>query len=147
MGPSYNLLTRNCNHFTSYLCSNLTGQPAPAYLNRAASIGVALPCVVPAGWVEPPECELDDQGEQARLTTHAAGAVSRHSVGDGDAWGSSEGEYTDDEEVEWRRRRRERRRSGDGGGMMKGRRSGELRDTSGRELPGAERARLDRTVE
>lgn len=122
LGPSYNLLTRNCNHFTSHLCKALTGQPAPPYLNRAASIGVSLPCIVPAGWIEPPEC--DDQGEQARLTTNAR----RHSVGDGDAWGSSDGEYTDEEE-------RRRRRKGEG-----------MRDEEGRVLPGAERARLDRTV-
>lgn len=44
MGTSYNLLTKNCNHFTSYLCEKLTGRSAPSWLNRAASIGVALPC-------------------------------------------------------------------------------------------------------
>ena len=51
MGTSYNLLTKNCNHFTSYLCQKLTGRPAPSWLNRAASIGVALPCVVPREWI------------------------------------------------------------------------------------------------
>ena len=56
-GPAYNLLTRNCNHFTSYLCQKLTGRPGPAWLNRAASIGVALPCVVPRDWIEPPDHE------------------------------------------------------------------------------------------
>ncbi|KAF3935094.1 hypothetical protein ABW19_dt0204544 [Dactylella cylindrospora] len=60
-GTSYNVLTRNCNHFTSYLCEKLTGKPAPAWINRAASIGVALPCVVPQAWVRPPECEEEDQ--------------------------------------------------------------------------------------
>ncbi|RPA75422.1 DUF862-domain-containing protein [Ascobolus immersus RN42] len=66
-GTSYNLLTKNCNHFTSYLCEKLTGKPAPAYINRAANIGVALPCIVPQEWVDPGECEdgLDD--ENARL--------------------------------------------------------------------------------
>lgn len=57
LGPTYNILTRNCNHFTSKLCLKLTGQPAPAWINRAAGIGVALPCVVPQAWVAPPECE------------------------------------------------------------------------------------------
>lgn len=46
-GTAYNLLSKNCNHFTQYLCEKLTGTPGPAWLNRAASIGVALPCVVP----------------------------------------------------------------------------------------------------
>lgn len=62
-------LTSAGNHFTSHLCEKLTERPAPAYINRAASIGVALPCVVPAGWIEPPECEPDDdQSEEAPLT-------------------------------------------------------------------------------
>lgn len=99
----------------------LTGQPAPAYLNRAASIGVALPCVVPSGWVEPPECDLDDEDEQARLTSNAGGR--RHSIGDGSAWGS---ESSDDEDEERRR--------------------GHGRDSDGRRLPAAERARVDRAV-
>jgi deubiquitinase DESI2 len=54
-GTSYNLLTKNCNHFTSYLCNRLIGRPGPGWLNRAASIGVALPCVVPRQWIDPPE--------------------------------------------------------------------------------------------
>ncbi|KAK0729118.1 PPPDE putative peptidase domain-containing protein [Apiosordaria backusii] len=57
LGSSYNLLTRNCNHFTSYLCEKLTGRPGPGWLNRAASIGVALPCVVPREWIEAPDFE------------------------------------------------------------------------------------------
>ncbi|CBX92716.1 hypothetical protein LEMA_P054220.1 [Plenodomus lingam JN3] len=59
-GTSYNLLTKNCNHFTSYLCERLTGRPAPSWLNRAASIGVALPCVVPREWIAPPEYDTAD---------------------------------------------------------------------------------------
>lgn len=59
-GTSYNLLTKNCNHFTSYLCERLTGRPAPGWLNRAASIGVALPCVVPREWIAPPEYDTAD---------------------------------------------------------------------------------------
>jgi deubiquitinase DESI2 len=60
MGPSYNLLRRNCNHFTSHLCHMLTGRTGPAWLNRAASIGVALPCVVPREWIEPPAYDTAD---------------------------------------------------------------------------------------
>lgn len=58
LGLSYNLLTKNCNHFTSHLCKKLTGTAAPGWLNRAASIGVALPCVVPREWIEPPEYDV-----------------------------------------------------------------------------------------
>ncbi|RDA87466.1 hypothetical protein CP532_2820 [Ophiocordyceps camponoti-leonardi (nom. inval.)] len=80
LGTSYNLLTRNCNHFTSYLCERLTGNAGPGWLNRAASIGVALPCVVPREWIDPPEYEtadgelLDNGGdpsdEQAHMLSH-----------------------------------------------------------------------------
>lgn len=61
MGTSYNLLTKNCNHFTSYLCEKLTGRSAPGWLNRAASIGVALPCVVPREWIAPPDHTADGE--------------------------------------------------------------------------------------
>jgi hypothetical protein len=60
MGTSYNLLTRNCNHFTSYLVERLTGRRGPGWLNRAANIGVAFPCVVPKEWVEPPAADTAD---------------------------------------------------------------------------------------
>lgn len=59
-GPAHNLLTNNCNHFTSTLCKRLTGTPGPNWLNRAASIGVALPCLVPRDWIEPPEYDGAD---------------------------------------------------------------------------------------
>ncbi|KAG9248023.1 PPPDE putative peptidase domain-containing protein [Calycina marina] len=56
-GTAYNLLSKNCNHFTQYLCGKLTGRSGPAWLNRAASIGIALPCVVPKEWIAPPDFE------------------------------------------------------------------------------------------
>lgn len=77
-------------------------------------------------------------------------------MGDGDAWGSSDGEYTSEEEEEEERRRRrrrererERKKAGVktvATGMGKGREGGELRDEAGRILPGAEMTRLDRIV-
>ncbi|RIB04454.1 PPPDE putative peptidase domain-containing protein [Gigaspora rosea] len=54
-GNSYNLLTRNCNHFTSDLCNILVGKPAPNWINRAAKLGTLFPCVVPNDWIEAPE--------------------------------------------------------------------------------------------
>lgn len=49
----YHLLQMNCNHFSSDLCARLTGQPAPAWINRLASIAVSLHCLLPTGWVPP----------------------------------------------------------------------------------------------
>ncbi|USW46763.1 Putative PPPDE peptidase domain-containing protein [Septoria linicola] len=57
LGPRYNLLTNNCNHFTSALVLALTGKAAPGWLNRAAGIGLALPCVVPREWISPPDVD------------------------------------------------------------------------------------------
>ncbi|KAI7515276.1 hypothetical protein KC331_g22469, partial [Hortaea werneckii] len=79
LGVNYNLLTNNCNHFTNALCERLTGKSAPAWVNRAASIGLALPCMVPKEWIAPPdhetaegelveeEIEDDDEDERAAM--------------------------------------------------------------------------------
>ncbi|KAI7897187.1 PPPDE putative peptidase domain-containing protein [Mucor mucedo] len=55
VGTSYNLLTRNCNHFSEELCKSLTGKTAPGWVNRAAKLGTMFPCVIPTEWVEPPD--------------------------------------------------------------------------------------------
>lgn len=52
-GNRYHLLQMNCNHFSSDLCTRLTGQPAPSWINRLASIAVSLHCLLPTGWVPP----------------------------------------------------------------------------------------------
>lgn len=52
MGREYDLLGKNCNHFTSELCFELTGRRAPGWLNRAAGVGGRVPCVVPKGMLQ-----------------------------------------------------------------------------------------------
>jgi deubiquitinase DESI2 len=60
----------------------LTSRPAPRWLNRAASIGVALPCVVPREWLAPPDFEtadgelLDDDDEDVSRHTSRRGSES-----------------------------------------------------------------------
>lgn len=61
-GPSYNLLTRNCNHFTEEFVSRLTKKTVPTWINRAAKLGNMFPCVVPWEWIQPPE--LAEEAEQ-----------------------------------------------------------------------------------
>ncbi|KAI1417095.1 DUF862-domain-containing protein [Hypoxylon sp. FL1857] len=130
-GTAYNLLTKNCNHFTSYLCQKLTGRPGPGWLNRAASIGVALPCVVPRDWIEPPDYEtadgelLDDEGLNDHEGTRMLRQDStRRFMGESDEDGEDSG---------WNSEETPRRsRSGKG--------KGPARDTSGRALPPSERA-------
>ncbi|KAK0383044.1 hypothetical protein NLU13_8960 [Sarocladium strictum] len=130
LGTRYNLLTRNCNHFTSYLCQKLTGTPAPGWLNRAASIGVALPCMVPKDWVQPPEYDtadgelLHEDEHDTNETSHMLGGSQQRLVGVDDRdydndWAS------DEEELQ---------------GSMKYKGKQRAHDTDGRDLPAAEQA-------
>ncbi|KAI1503723.1 PPPDE putative peptidase domain-containing protein [Biscogniauxia marginata] len=125
-GTAYNLLTKNCNHFTSYLCQKLTGRPGPGWLNRAASIGVALPCVVPKEWIEPPDFDtadgelLEDDDE---LDVHENTRMLRQDDAKRLATADSNAEEG------------EERQQGESG---KGK--SPARDSSGRPLPAAERA-------
>ena len=38
-GNTYNLITRNCNHFCNDVCNRLTGKPIPRWVNRLARLG------------------------------------------------------------------------------------------------------------
>ena len=138
LGTSYNLLSNNCNHFTSHLCERLTSKSAPRWLNRAASIGVALPCVVPREWIAPPDhdtadgelLEEDDEDERTsmlRQQYHRGSSFHGSTVGDtiASTIGSEEEEWDSD---------RDRRKGGSG----KGKRA--VRDTDERVMPASERA-------
>lgn len=125
-GASYNLLTKNCNHFTSYLCQKLTGTPGPAWLNRAASIGVALPCVVPKEWIEPPEYDTADGALLEDWDTEGQSQTLRNSHDSARLVSDNESDE------EWDS---ERDRIG-----VSGKGKGKGRDSSGRKLPPAERA-------
>ena len=124
LGPGYNLLTRNCNHFTSYLVERLTGQSSPSWLNRAAGIGLALPCIVPREWISPPDHETAD-GE---LVQHEEENEHTAMLG------------------EDRARERANRRSSVGNQRFQARgttppaRKVSITDTSGRDMPVSERA-------
>lgn len=39
-GISYNLITKNCNHFCNDACVRLTGNTIPRWINRLARIGM-----------------------------------------------------------------------------------------------------------
>lgn len=38
-GNTYNLITKNCNHFCNDACLQLTGKPIPSWVNRLARLG------------------------------------------------------------------------------------------------------------
>jgi hypothetical protein len=103
--------------------------------------------MVPAGWVEPPECELEEHDEGARLTAGNDATPGRHSVNRDDAWDmGSDGDGYSSDESETERRRRERKKADQRKAKRERRQQGDVHDGSGRQLPEAERAMLDRTV-
>jgi hypothetical protein len=131
-------LEKNCNHFTSFLCEKLTGRPAPAWVNRAASIGVALPCVVPREWIAPPEYdtaegELLEEEEDEGHDTHERSSMLRRG---GSRVGRGWRDGADDEEGWDAEDERSVHKSSNG----KGKGKEVVRDTSGRVMPVAERA-------
>ncbi|KAI1494361.1 PPPDE putative peptidase domain-containing protein [Biscogniauxia mediterranea] len=131
-GTAYNLLTKNCNHFTSYLCQKLTGRPGPGWLNRAASIGVALPCVVPKEWIEPPDFDTADGElleEEDVLDVHEGTRMLQQEEARRLATVDSDREEEEDMAQEEDQQQ---------GGTIKGK--SPARDSSGRALPASERA-------
>mmetsp|Transcript_35035 Transcript_35035/g.63028 ORF Transcript_35035/g.63028 Transcript_35035/m.63028 type:complete len:211 (+) Transcript_35035:58-690(+) len=52
-GNKYHLLQRNCNHFASDFCAQLSGKIAPYWINRLAGIAVMLHCLLPSSMVPP----------------------------------------------------------------------------------------------
>lgn len=131
-GTSYNLLSCNCNHFTSYLCEQLTGKAPPSWLNRAASIGVALPCVIPRDWISPPDhdtadgelLEEDEDDERSSMLRYEARTFHGNLMDSGADARSSDRD----------------RRPGPGG-------SSSIRDNDDRKPPTSERAPPHRVVE
>ncbi|KAK4659408.1 hypothetical protein QC762_109930 [Podospora pseudocomata] len=132
LGTSYNLLTKNCNHFTSYLCEKLTGRPGPGWLNRAASIGVALPCVVPREWIEAPDFETHNRGGGG------GGLLEGEESGD-EYYGEGSRMLRGSDEVP-RLVGQEGRREEEEHGITVTKGKGKARDEEGRVLPRAERA-------
>ncbi|KAK8250293.1 PPPDE putative peptidase domain-containing protein [Phyllosticta capitalensis] len=154
-GTAYNLLTFNCNHFTSYLCEALTASPAPGWLNRAAAIGVALPCVVPREWIAPPDHdtadgELVDDDEQDERAAMLRGSQSSSCQSSTLHLATSEsqeprGYYTDRETSQDRSRTRSntpgsRRSLASESWTGSERMLANGRDTSGRQMPPSEMA-------
>jgi hypothetical protein len=63
-GPTYSLLSRNCNHFTEEFVKQLNDKNVPTWINRAAKLGNMFPCVVPWEWIQPPELQEESEEEQ-----------------------------------------------------------------------------------
>ncbi|CAI5524518.1 unnamed protein product [Closterium sp. Naga37s-1] len=48
-GISYQIISRNCNHFTSDLCRLLVDQEPPSWINRLARTALLCNCILPDG--------------------------------------------------------------------------------------------------
>lgn len=46
-GDSYNIVSKNCNHFSNSFALALLNKPIPSYINRIASIGNMCSCLIP----------------------------------------------------------------------------------------------------
>ncbi|XP_047956126.1 deSI-like protein At4g17486 isoform X2 [Salvia hispanica] len=46
-GDTYNLISKNCNHFTDEVCQRLTGKSIPGWVNRLARMGSFCNCLLP----------------------------------------------------------------------------------------------------
>jgi len=84
--------------------------------------------------VDPPECELEDHGEEARLT--GRGTAGRHSV---DAPWDESSEEENSSGSDSGKRPGDHRQLGER--KHAGREGGDLRDRAGQQFPSAERAR------
>lgn len=139
----------NCNHFTSYLCHRLTSQPAPRWLNRAATIGLVMPCMVPREWITPPEGDNEDgelvnneasegDEEDTAMLVHGSRTVksSKNAKGDTDEFDDSSASTRASEETGLGS-------YGDQRSLQEAtRRSSKSRDASGWPIPKSERAPL-----
>lgn len=45
-GTSYNMIHRNCNHFSNDFSIAITGKGIPGWINRLAKIGSLVPCSI-----------------------------------------------------------------------------------------------------
>lgn len=46
-GDTYNIISKNCNHFSNSFSLALLNKPIPSYVNRVASIGKMCSCLLP----------------------------------------------------------------------------------------------------
>jgi len=51
VGEAYNVVGRNCNHFSDALSRSLLNKSIPGYINRLANIGKCISCLLPKSLV------------------------------------------------------------------------------------------------
>ncbi|KAL2462782.1 PPPDE putative thiol peptidase family protein [Forsythia ovata] len=75
-GNSYNLITKNCNHFCNDASIKLTGNSIPSWVNRLARIGSFCNCIIPVNLnsMKVGQLKIEDkvcQVEKKKLRCHS----------------------------------------------------------------------------
>ncbi|KAK3005163.1 hypothetical protein RJ639_017092, partial [Escallonia herrerae] len=81
-GNTYNLITKNCNHFCNDACLRLTGKPIPNWVNRLARLGFLCNCVLPVGLNETKVRHIraeDMSSEKKKLRSHSNRFITSNS--------------------------------------------------------------------
>lgn len=47
IGRSYDLFSKNCNHFSNEVCIRLLNKPLPGFVNRLSYIANSVRCCIP----------------------------------------------------------------------------------------------------
>ena len=66
-GERYHLLNNNCNCFSERLSVELLNKPIPGYVNRLASIGSSISCLIPKSLLGYPLWGLQRRGDDTYL--------------------------------------------------------------------------------
>lgn len=88
-GNTYNLLSRNCNHFASDLCERLTGHPAPEWVNRLAWMGEKAKFLLPNAFETPTVAPVTAAAAQAAESEYDRLMRLQVSEGDDDFLGET----------------------------------------------------------
>eukprot|EP01119_Soliformovum_irregulare_P020025 TRINITY_DN6439_c0_g1_i1.p1 TRINITY_DN6439_c0_g1~~TRINITY_DN6439_c0_g1_i1.p1 ORF type:complete len:142 (-),score=24.92 TRINITY_DN6439_c0_g1_i1:197-622(-) len=76
-GSSYDLLTKNCNHFSDAFSRKLVGKGIPNYINRLAWYGSFFPCFLPPSLRPPTASALENAGPPYPLIVPFSGTGNR----------------------------------------------------------------------
>ncbi|XP_031251856.1 deSI-like protein At4g17486 isoform X2 [Pistacia vera] len=79
-GDTYNLISKNCNHFTDEIAWRLTGKHIPGWVNRLARIGALCGCLLPESLQATSVKQLPEYHECTDGTESLSTATPRESI-------------------------------------------------------------------